>query len=126
MAMNMYIPTKLIEEMLVKLHMKSLLGLKCVRKEWNYLISHLEFAKRHFKFGQWIEKLMIIAPTTTYFCGFGWFGNGCKQRAQTIGVGLSSLAKQDSYVYATILMVLRDAGWGMGNGFLVIDRWRIL
>ncbi|KAG5016776.1 hypothetical protein JHK85_022912 [Glycine max] len=61
MAMNMYIPTKLIEEMLVKLHMKSLLGLKCVKKEWNYLISHLEFAKRHFKFGQWIEKLMIIA-----------------------------------------------------------------
>jgi len=64
--MNMYIPTKLIEEMLVKLHMKSLLGLKYVRKEWNYLICHLEFAKRHFKFGQQIEKLMIIASDVNH------------------------------------------------------------
>ncbi|KAL2959236.1 hypothetical protein AAZX31_18G257000 [Glycine max] len=65
--MNTYIPRELTEEILMKLPVKSLVSFKCVRKEWNNLISDPEFAERHFKYGQRTEKLMITTSDVNHF-----------------------------------------------------------
>ncbi|KAG5093004.1 hypothetical protein JHK82_051782 [Glycine max] len=64
---NTYIPRELTEEILMKLPVKSLVSFKCVRKEWNNLISDPEFAERHFKYGQRTEKLMITTSDVNHF-----------------------------------------------------------
>ncbi|KAF3618566.1 F-box protein CPR1 [Capsicum chacoense] len=71
-ALEIYLPEKIIVEILIRLPVQSLLRFKCISKSCNTLISHPKFKEKHYHHAKNNKKILIAqmhpgTRTTSYY-----------------------------------------------------------
>ncbi|XP_061372586.1 F-box/kelch-repeat protein At3g23880-like [Gastrolobium bilobum] len=69
MILNHTLPNELIEEILLKLPVRSLLRFKCVCKSWLTLISNSKFAKSHYDIAAAPTHRLLVQPNNEGYLG---------------------------------------------------------